>query len=165
MKELLAAEHIRLWLVDETNSQIWEWSRDDGVPIKRSLLPSESPIEEHVCMFPVSFKFIRCENWQKWLATALRPKSNSACPANSEPKLTCNSVSQNLFTRKGRKRALVKPGIAADVARTGISINVPFPAVQSQSFSIEIDRLPGVNARTVMCEPIRHEGSIVAVTQ
>jgi hypothetical protein len=29
-----------------------------------------------------------------------------------------------------------------DVARTGVTINVPFPAVQSSSFSIETDRLP-----------------------
>jgi hypothetical protein len=29
-----------------------------------------------------------------------------------------------------------------EVARAGVAINVPFPAVQSASFSIEIDRLP-----------------------
>lgn len=115
VKELLAAEHVRLWLVDETNAQIWEWKQSERVPTKRSFWASESPIEEH-----------------------------------------------NMFTRK---RTFVKAGIAADVARTGIPINVPFPAVQCQSFSIEIDRLPGENARTVICEPIRHEGSIVAVTQ
>jgi len=38
-------------------------------------------------------------------------------------------------------------GIAADVARTGVTINVPFPAVQSSSFSIEIDRLPDEQVR------------------
>lgn len=86
---------------------------------------------------------------------------------------SCSRYLSPRFDR--RQRPLVQPfrhpltlqsaGIAADVARTGIPINVPFPAVQCQSFSIEIDRLPGENARTVICEPIRHEGSIVAVTQ
>ena len=73
--------------------------------------------------------------------------------------------------KKGRppllKAALLgaKPGIAADVARTGMLLNVPFPAVQSPSFAVGVDRLPHGPALTIICAPVRHQGEVVAVVQ
>ena len=114
VKALLQAQYVRLWMVDQENSQIWEWVGQEKHPRKRSFQPAQDTID---------------------LA--------------------------NVTKRKLEKKA----GIAAGVARSGIAVNVPFPAVQCPSFSIEIDRLPGENALTILCEPIRHRGEVIAVVQ
>lgn len=115
VKSLLNAQHVRLWMVDAKNGQIWEWLGNEKHPRKRSFYAPES---------------------------------------------------ETLDLANVTKRKVVqKTGIAADVARTGVRINVPFPAVQSDSFSIEMDRLPGENALTVLCEPLTHRGEVVAVVQ
>ncbi|EKX41362.1 hypothetical protein GUITHDRAFT_112573 [Guillardia theta CCMP2712] len=113
--QLVHAGHVRMWLTDERNSKIWEW-------------------------------------------TASNPEGQQ------QRSFTNAEVASGEESVHVRKRQ-VKPGIAADVARTGMGINIPFPAVQSKSFSIEVDRLQGENARTIMCEPIRHGGQVVAVIQ
>lgn len=105
VKATIEAQHVRLWMVDDENAQLWEWlptNPEEVQPNKRSLHSIE--------VLP------------------------------DVKKITS-------------RRTFVKAGIAADVARTGQPINVPFPAVQSPSFSIEIDRLRGENARTIICEP------------
>ena len=115
VKTLLKAQHVRLWMVDAKNAQIWEWVANEKHPRKRSIFAA---------------------------ASEMMDLSN--------------------FTKR---KIVLKTGIAADVARTGVPINVPFPAVQSDSFSIEIDRLPGEKALTVLCEPIQFMGQTVAVVQ
>ena len=115
VKTLLKAQHVRLWMVDPKNAQIWEWVANEKHPRKRSIFAAASETMDL----------------------------------------------SNFTTRK----IVQKTGIAAVVARMGVPINVPFPAVQSDSFSIEIDRLPGENALTILCEPIRHRGEIIAVVQ
>ena len=115
VKVLLKAQHVRLWMVDQKNGQIWEWFGNEQHPRKRSVFPPASDMA-HMGSF-AKRKFVR------------------------------------------------KTGIAADVARTGVAINVPFPAVQCPSFSIEIDRLPGENALTILCEPLRYRGEVMAVVQ
>jgi len=115
VKTLLNAQHVRLWMVDQTNAQIWEWAGNERHPRKRSYLSPET---------------------------------------------------DTLDLKNPTKRKHVqKLGIAADVARTGVTINVPFPAVQSESFSIQVDRLPGGNSLTILCEPLRYQDEIIAVVQ
>ena len=115
IKILLNTQHVRLWMVDPGNAQIWEWAGNERHPRKRSYLSPET--ESFDLKNPTKRKHVQ------------------------------------------------KTGIAADVARTGATINVPFPAVQSESFSIQIDRLPGENALTILCEPLRNHDEIVAVVQ
>ncbi len=100
---------------------------------------------------------VDCDNAQIWEWTGFEkhPLKRSFLP--QEESLDLNDAH--------KRKKVNKVGIAADVARTGVRINVPFPAVQSDSFSIEIDRLSGENSLTILCEPIRHRGKLVAVVQ
>ncbi|KAJ1477804.1 GAF domain-like protein, partial [Baffinella frigidus] len=134
---LLEAEYVRLWMVDDKTSQIWEWHPGQVNPVKRSYWEAEPKVDTKN-MFkkgaPPLMKLLRTQ------------KAGIAADV-------------------ARTGVTINAGIAADVARTGVTINVPFPAVQSSSFSIEIDRLPDEQARTIICEPIRYHGEIVAVVQ
>ncbi|CCW67820.1 unnamed protein product [Phytomonas sp. Hart1] len=55
-------------------------------------------------------------------------------------------------------------GIAGYVARTGSTVNIP-DAYKDNRFNRQVDKSTGYHTKTILCLPIMHEGSIVAVAQ
>ena len=139
VRTLLAAQQVRLWLVDEANSQIWEWRPREKYPLKRSLWAAEQGTGEEDLAT------------QRLVKAGFRPPGKGGGGMGGA--IGVGGGGGGAGGRREVQRAR-KPGIAADVARTGVAINIPFPAVQSESFCIEIDRLPGENALSILCEPV-----------
>ncbi|KAH8611152.1 GAF domain [Trypanosoma vivax] len=55
-------------------------------------------------------------------------------------------------------------GIAGYVAQTGETVNIP-DAYHDPRFNREVDKATGYRIKTILCMPVRYEGSIVAVAQ
>ncbi|CAD2221981.1 GAF domain/3'5'-cyclic nucleotide phosphodiesterase, putative [Angomonas deanei] len=55
-------------------------------------------------------------------------------------------------------------GIAGYVARTGDVVNIP-NAYEDERFNRDVDKATGYRTKTILCLPVRYEGTIVAVAQ
>jgi hypothetical protein len=157
--DLLGAAHVRVWMVDAPSGQIWEFHPHETRPQKRTFWEAEPKVRPCPVPPPAASH------------DAPTPRRAAAARVRSRTPRTTRQLDTSTMFKKGRppllKAALLgaKPGIAADVARTGMLLNVPFPAVQSPSFAVGVDRLPHDPALTIICAPVRHKGEVVAAVQ
>ncbi len=127
---------MRLWLVDEANSQIWEWRPRERHPVKRSLWAAEQGAGDNDGGLAAE-RLARAGFPPPGGGGRGGPGGGAAAGGGGAGGGGGTGGAGGGGKRGGAQRPR-KPGIAADVARTGVAINIPFPAVQSESFSIEV---------------------------